>query len=52
MTKNGSLNGHRMLKNGSNELIFGPDMHFNGFYRFLIKYTNILMSGEFKNEKF
>ncbi len=35
MTKNGSLNGHRMLKNGSNELNFGPDMHFNGFYRFL-----------------
>ena len=34
MTKNGSLNGHRMLKNGSNELNFGPDMHFNGFYRF------------------
>ena len=24
-----------MLKNGSNELNFGPDMHFNGFYRFL-----------------
>ena len=29
-----SLNGHRMLKNASNELIFGPDMHFNEFYRF------------------
>ena len=37
MTKNGSLNGHRMLKKGSNELIFGPDMHFNEFYRFLKK---------------
>ena len=22
-------------KNGSNELNFGPDLHFNGFYRFL-----------------
>ena len=29
-----SLNGHRMLKNASNELKFGPDMYFNGFYRF------------------
>ena len=34
MTKNGSLNGHRMLKNGPNELKFGPDMYFNGFYCF------------------
>ena len=29
-----SLNGHRMLKNASNELIFGPDMHSNEFYPF------------------
>ena len=45
-----SLNGHRMLKNGSNELKFGPDMYFNGFYRFLKEFLrnfeNCLIYGQ------
>ena len=45
-----SLNGHRMLKNASNELIFGPDMHFNEFYRFtaafLRNFENCLIFGQ------
>ena len=43
-------NGHRMLKNASNELIFGPDNHFNGFYRFLKEFLknveNCLIYGQ------
>ena len=54
MTKNESLNGHRMLKNGLNELIFGPDMHFNEFYQFtkafLRNFENCLIYGQ-KNPK-
>ena len=41
MTKNGSLDGHRMLKNGPNEPTFGPDMYFNVFYWFLKEFLNI-----------
>ena len=45
-----SLNGHRMLKNASNELIFGPDMHSNEFYRFtkafLRNFENCLIYGQ------
>ena len=41
MTKNGSLYGHRMLKNGPNELKFGPNMYLNGFYWFLKEILNI-----------
>ena len=29
-----SLNYHKMAKNALNELIFGPDMYFYGFYQF------------------
>ena len=34
MAQNGNLNGHKMAKNASNELIFGPDVYFYGFIRF------------------
>ena len=50
MTKNESLNGHRLLKNGSNELIFGPNMHFNEFYQlfkeFLKNFENCAIFGQ------
>ena len=45
-----SSNSHRMLKNASNKLKFGPDMYLNGFYRFfkefLIYFENCLIYGQ------
>ena len=35
VAQNGSLNGHKMAKNASNELIFGPEVYFYGFYQIL-----------------
>ena len=35
LAQNVSLNGHKMAKNASNELIFGPEVYFYGFYQIL-----------------
>ena len=35
LAQNGPLNGHKMAKIALNELIFGPDVYFYGFYQFL-----------------
>ena len=35
LDQNEPLNGHKMAKNALNELIFGPDVYFYGFYQFL-----------------
>ena len=39
--KKSVFKGHRMLKNGPNELKFGPDMYFNGFYWFSKEFLEI-----------
>ena len=40
-----------MAKNASNELKFGPDMYFNGFYQILKDFWKIFKIGRFLAEK-
>ena len=40
-----------MAKNASNELKFGPDMYFNGFYQILKAFWKIFKISRFLAEK-
>ena len=40
MAKISTLNGHKMAKNGPNDLNFGPGVYFNGFYQIPKKIEN------------
>ena len=51
LVQNGPLNGHKMAKDALNELIFGPDVYFYGFYQFLKGFRKILKIGRFLAKK-